>query len=168
MNNTKMDFESFLVDDSNKFAYVAAKNVITKTSGFYNPVFICGRKGVGKTHLLNAIYLELKKENPYSKIVYTTGEGFANDFIVGLKTNTIEKFRDKYRNCDYLLIDDIQFITVDSAIQEEFFHTFVTLFFKREIQMVFTADKTPREIANMQPYISAHLDMGLVADILNK
>ena len=120
-------FENFIKGPSNQFAYAAAQAVAANPSGAYNPLFIYGPSGLGKTHLLNAIQVEIKKNHPDFNIVYVDCEMFTNEIITAVKTATTEQFRDKYRKADVLLIDDIQFLAGKESTQEEFFHTFNTM-----------------------------------------
>lgn len=138
-------FDTFIVGPSNKFAYAAAQ-AVSATPGFaYNPLFIYGNSGLGKTHLLNAICFEIKKNNPDSKIIYVSGEDFTNDLILSLERKKMPQFHDKYRMADILLIDDVQFIAGKASTQEEFFYTFNTLFSEGK-QIVLTSDRPPKEI----------------------
>ena len=158
------DFASFVVGPSNKFAYAAAKNVASNPGRFYNPLFIYGRSGLGKTHLLNAICLEVEKFYPEKKIIYTTSENFTNELVFYLQTQNTQAFRNKYRTCDVLLIDDIQFIAGKTQTEEEFFHTFNTLY-ENGMQVVLTSDKPPREIQSLEDRLRSRFENGLLADI---
>lgn len=167
----KDTFESFVVGSSNKFAYAAAIAVAANPGDAYNPLFIHGNSGLGKTHLLNAICNEIKKNNPAANIVYTSGEAFTNELIHYLAlarnsgaTNTMSEFHNKYRNADVLLVDDIQFIAGKEATQEEFFHTFNALSGAGN-QIVLTSDLPPKEIATLDDRLRTRFDMGLSADI---
>ncbi len=158
------DFASFVVGPSNKFAYAAAKNVASNPGRFYNPLFIYGRSGLGKTHLLNAICLEVEKYYPDANIIYTTSENFTNELVFYLQTQNTQAFRNKYRTCDILLIDDIQFIAGKTQTEEEFFHTFNTLY-ENGKQVVLTSDKPPREIQSLEDRLRSRFENGLLADI---
>ncbi len=158
------DFASFVVGPSNKFAYAAAKNVASNPGRFYNPLFIYGRSGLGKTHLLNAICLEVEKKYPDANIIYTTSENFTNELVFYLQTLNTQAFRNKYRTCDILLIDDIQFIAGKTQTEEEFFHTFNTLY-ENGKQVVLTSDKPPREIQSLEDRLRSRFENGLLADI---
>ena len=157
-------FENFIKGPSNQFAYAAAQAVAANPSGAYNPLFIYGPSGLGKTHLLNAIQVEIKKNHPDFNIVYVDCEMFTNEIITAVKTATTEQFRDKYRKADVLLIDDIQFISGKVSTQEEFFHTFDALH-QANKQIVLTSDRPPREIATLEERLRTRFEMGLLADI---
>ncbi|MBE6835672.1 MAG: chromosomal replication initiator protein DnaA [Ruminococcaceae bacterium] len=158
------DFASFVVGPSNKFAYAAAKNVAANPGMFYNPLFIWGRSGLGKTHLLNAICLEVEKNFPDANIIYTTSENFTNELVFYLQTQNTQAFRNKYRTCDILLIDDIQFIAGKVQTEEEFFNTFDTLH-KNGKQVVLTSDKPPKEIQTLEDRLRTRFENGLLADV---
>ena len=158
------DFASFVVGPSNKFAYAAAKNVAANPGMFYNPLFIWGRSGLGKTHLLNAICLEVEKNFPDANIIYTTSENFTNELVFYLQTQNTQAFRNKYRTCDILLIDDIQFIAGKVQTEEEFFNTFDTLH-KNGKQVVLTSDKPPKEIQTLEDRLRSRFENGLLADV---
>ena len=130
----------------------------------YNPLFIYGNSGLGKTHLLYATINRLKQNNPNIKIIYTNGEDFTNQMIACLANKTMEDFRDKYRTCDVLLIDDIQFIAGKVATQEEFFHTFNALFEDKK-QIILTSDRPPRDIKTLEDRLKSRFEWGLIADI---
>jgi chromosomal replication initiator protein len=130
----------------------------------YNPLFIYGPSGLGKTHLLYAITNEIKKKKPDVKIIYIKGEDFTNQLIESLKQGAMPMFRNKYRSCDVLLIDDIQFIAGKTSTQEEFFHTFNALFEERK-QIILTSDRPPREIKTLEERLKTRFEWGLIADI---
>ena len=157
-------FENFIVGPSNKFAYAASQAVASKPAGHYNPLFIYGGSGLGKTHLLYAICNEIRKNNPHMKILYTKGEFMTNELIEALQNHSPEEFRAKYRQVDLLLIDDIQFIAGKVSTQEEFFHTFDALH-QANKQIVLTSDRPPREIATLEERLRTRFEMGLLADI---
>jgi len=162
MLNPSYIFENFIAGSSNQFAYAAAKSVSEKPGQIYNPLFIYGGVGLGKTHLMQAIgnaQLLLGKN-----VVYTTVEQFINDFTRHLRNQTMELFRERYRHCDLLLIDDIQFLSNKISTQEEFFYTFETLRNDGK-QIVFTADKPPKQIAGLEARLKSRFEWGLVADI---
>ncbi len=163
-NNYELSFDNFIVGSSNKFAYAAAQAVATTPGQAYNPLFIYGNSGLGKTHLLNAICLEIKKNNPSSKIIYTRGEDFTNELVQSLERKTMPAFHDKYRTADILLVDDIQFIAGKTQTQEEFFHTFNALTQENK-QIVLTSDRPPKEIALLEDRIKTRFEWGLLADI---
>lgn len=157
-------FENFVVGPSNKFAHAAAQAVASKPAGYYNPLFIYGDSGLGKTHLLYAICNEIKKNNPDVKILYTKGEYMTNELIESLRNNSPMDFRAKYRQADVLLIDDIQFIAGKLGIQEEFFHTFDALH-QANKQIVLTSDRPPKEISSLEERLRTRFEMGLLADV---
>ena len=157
-------FENFVVGSSNKFAHAAAMAVAANPGGAYNPLFIYGHSGLGKTHLLNAICFEVKKNNPSANIISTKGEGFTNELIQYLQLGKMTEFHDKYRNTDVLLVDDIQFISGKETTQEEFFHTFNELTDAGK-QIVLTSDRPPKEIARLDERLRTRFEWGLLADI---
>ncbi|MBQ3075808.1 MAG: chromosomal replication initiator protein DnaA [Clostridia bacterium] len=162
--NFEYTFENFIVGSTNKFAHAACLAVANHPATNYNPLFIYGNSGLGKTHLLNATINHLKKNNPRIKIIYTKGEDFTNQLIACLTSQTMEDFRDKYRKCDVLLIDDIQFIAGKISTQEEFFHTFNALFEEKK-QIILTSDRPPREIKTLEERLKSRFEWGLIADI---
>ena len=160
--NPSLTFESFIVGDSNQFAYTTAKSVAEKPGKQYNPLFIYGGVGLGKTHLLQAIgnyHINLGKT-----VIYTTLEQFMNTFTSHLRSQTMDRFRDKFRECDLLLIDDIQFLSRKEQTQEEFFHTFNELY-NADKQIVMTADRPPNKIAGLVDRLRTRFEWGLMADI---
>ena len=160
----KNDFDSFVVGPSNKFAHAAAKSVAANPGSFYNPLFIYGRSGLGKTHLLNAICIEIEKNNPQANIICTTSENFTNELVFYLQTKNTIAFHNKYRSCDVLLIDDIQFIAGKTQTEEEFFHTFNALT-ENGKQVVLTSDRPPNEIQRLEERLRTRFENGLLADI---
>jgi len=160
--NPSYTFDNFVVGGSNQFAYTSAKAIAEKPARNYNPLFIYGGVGLGKTHLLQAIgnYIQNKGGN----VIYSTSEQFINDFTRHLRNQTMEKFKQKYRNCDVLIIDDIQFLSGKSSTQEELFHTFNDLY-NGDKQIVLAADKTPKQIANLEERLISRFEWGLMADI---
>ncbi|MDD2362596.1 MAG: chromosomal replication initiator protein DnaA [Oscillospiraceae bacterium] len=157
-------FENFIVGSSNKFAHAASQAVASKPAGYYNPLFIYGGSGLGKTHLLYAICNEIRKNSPSVKIIYTKGEYIANELIEAIGTGSTPDFRAKYRLVDVLLVDDIQFIAGKVSTQEEFFHTFDALH-QANKQIVLTSDRPPKEIATLEERLRTRFEMGLLADI---
>lgn len=157
-------FDSFVVGASNKFAYAAANAVANDPGGKYNPLFIHGNSGLGKTHLLSAICNSVKQKNPDYKVIYIRGEDFTNDLIKYLGMKSTDAFHEKYRNADILLIDDIQFIAGKDSTQEEFFHTFNAIY-QAGNQIVLTSDRPPKEIALLEDRLRNRFEMGLMADI---
>ena len=157
-------FENFIKGPSNQFAFAAAQAVAANPSGAYNPLFIYGPSGLGKTHLLNAIQFEIKKNHPDFNIVYVDCEMFTNETISAIKTATMEQFRQKYRKADVLLIDDIQFLAGKESTQEEFFHTFNTLHNDGR-QIVIASDRPAKEIKSLEERLRTRFEWGLTADI---
>jgi len=155
-------FKNFMVGGSNQFAYAAVKSVSEKAGEIYNPLFIYGGVGLGKTHLLQAAGNVFQSQGKI--VIYTTVEQFLNDFTRSIRNNTMERYRERYRKCDVLLIDDIQFLSNKESIQEEFFHTFEALKGDGK-QIMFTADKHPKKIAGLQARLQSRFEWGLVADI---
>ncbi|MCQ2476279.1 MAG: chromosomal replication initiator protein DnaA [Clostridia bacterium] len=160
-NNT---FETFVVGASNRFACAAAKAVAERPAVEYNPLFIYGSSGLGKTHLLSAIRSEILKRNPEANIIYTRGEDFVNLIVGGMQRGTMNSIHDKFRNCDVLLVDDIQFIAGKERTQEEFFHTFNALTADGK-QIVLISDSTPKDIPQLDERLRTRFEQGLIADI---
>lgn len=161
---TKDTFESFVVGPSNKFAHAAAIAVAANPGGAYNPLFIHGNSGLGKTHLLNAICHEIKRNNPNANIVYTRGEDFTNELVYYIAQKNMADFHDKYRNADVLLVDDVQFIAGKDSTQEEFFHTFNAIATAGN-QIVLTSDLPPKKIETLEDRLRNRFEWGLIADI---
>ena len=157
-------FENFIVGSSNKFAHAAAQAVASRPAGYYNPLFIYGRSGLGKTHLLYAICNEIRKNYPDFKIIYTKAEYITNELIEAISTGSTAEFRAKYRLVDILLVDDIQFIAGKVSTQEEFFHTFEALH-QNNKQIVLTSDRPPKEISTLEDRLLNRFEMGLLADV---
>ena len=157
-------FDNFVVGSSNKYAHAASQAVADKPATLYNPLFIYGGSGLGKTHLLCAICKEIQKKNPRARILYTKGETMTNELIEAIQKGTTPEFRAKYREVDVLLVDDIQFIGGKVSTQEEFFHTFDHLHSNGK-QIVLTSDRPPREIATLEERLQSRFVMGLTADI---
>ena len=151
-----------MVGGSNQFAYSAVKSVSEKAGQVYNPLFIYGGVGLGKTHLMQAAGNVF--QNQGKSVIYTTVEQFLNDFVRHLRNQNMERFQEKYRKCDVLLIDDIQFLSNKESIQEEFFHTFEALKGDGK-QIILTADKHPKKIAGLEARLRSRFEWGLVADI---
>ena len=164
--NPKYTFETFVVGSNNKFAQAAAIGVTENPGSKYNPFFIYGGVGLGKTHLMHAIGNQILMNNPNLNILYVTSETFTNQLINALRDQATEKFREKYRNIDVLLIDDIQFIANKKSTQEEFFHTFNELYESGK-QIVLSSDKPPKDIELLEDRLKSRFDWGLIADISN-
>ena len=160
--NPSLTFESFIVGHSNQFAYTTSKSVAEKPGKQYNPLFLYGGVGLGKTHLLQAI--GNYHINQGKTVIYTTLEQFMNSFTSHLRSQTMDRFRDKFRECDLLLIDDIQFLSRKEQTQEEFFHTFNELYNNNK-QIVITSDRQPNKIAGLVDRLRSRFEMGLMADI---
>ena len=157
-------FENFIVGNSNKFAHAACLAVATRPASDYNPLFIYGPSGLGKTHLMSAIVNEIKKKQPNVRVLYIKGDDFTNQMIESLAKQEMHKFHERYRNCDILLIDNIQFIAGKTATQEEFFHTFNTLYEERK-QIILTSDRPPKDIPTLEDRLKTRFEWGLLADI---
>ena len=164
--NPKYTFDTFVVGSNNKFAQAAAMGVADNPGSKYNPFFIYGGVGLGKTHLMHAIGNQILMNNPNINILYVTSETFTNQLINALRDQATEKFREKYRNIDVLLIDDIQFIANKKSTQEEFFHTFNTLYESGK-QIVLSSDKPPKDIELLEDRLKSRFEWGLIADISN-
>ncbi|MCH5169944.1 MAG: chromosomal replication initiator protein DnaA [Oscillospiraceae bacterium] len=165
MTTQDFTFDNFIVGGSNNMAFSASKRV-ANTPGLvaFNPLFIYGNSGLGKTHLLNAIIQKMKENNSTANILYTTSEDFTNELIICIDSKNTDAFHNKYRNCDALLIDDIQFIAGKERTEEEFFHTFNTLV-KDGKQIVLTSDKKPNEIPKIEERLRTRFESGLICDI---
>ena len=162
--NYEFTFENFIKGPSNQFAFAAAQAVAANPSGAYNPLFIYGGSGLGKTHLLTAIQTEIKRTHPDFVIMYVTCEQFTNELIASIRENRNAEFREKYRQTDILLMDDIQFIAGKIQTQEEFFHTFNTLY-ESGRQIVLTSDRPPKEITQLEDRLRTRFEWGLMVDV---
>jgi chromosomal replication initiator protein len=162
--NPHYSFERFVVGPCNQFAHAASVSVAEQPAKNYNPLFIYGGVGLGKTHLLNAIGFRALSRHPDMNVVYVSAEEFMNELINSIRYDRMPKFREKYRNIDCLLIDDIQFVAGKEKTQEEFFHTFNTLHDSGK-QIVVSSDKFPKDIPNMENRLRSRFEWGLIADI---
>ena len=162
--NFEYTFDSFIVGNSNKFAHAACVAVAERPAMDYNPLFIYGPSGLGKTHLMSAVVNEIKKKKNDLKVVYIKGEEFTNQLIESLSKQEMNKFRETYRNCDILLIDDIQFIAGKNSTQEEFFHTFNSLY-EEQKQIILSSDRPPKDIQTLEERLKTRFEWGLIADI---
>jgi len=162
--NPKYTFDGFVIGSGNQFAHAAARAVAERPSKAYNPLFLYGGVGMGKTHLMQAIGHEIKKRQPQMAICYVSAEKFTNEMINALRNNKMTSFRDKYRTMDVLLVDDIQFLASKERTQEEFFHTFNTLHESMR-QIVIASDRPPKELAEIEDRLRSRFEWGLIADI---
>jgi chromosomal replication initiator protein len=162
--NGRYTFDTFVIGENNRFARAAAYAVAQQPAQAYNPLFIYGGVGLGKTHLLHAIGNYIFNESPSSKIQYVSSEEFTNELITAIQRNRTMEFRDKYRNVDVLMIDDIQFVAGKKQTEEEVFHTFNTLYNSNK-QIIISSDKPPKEINNLEARLCSRFDWGLLADI---
>ncbi|MFA5945789.1 MAG: chromosomal replication initiator protein DnaA [Patescibacteria group bacterium] len=157
-------FQTFVVGKQNELAHAASQAVSSQPGGTYNPLFIYGGVGLGKTHLLHAIANEIRRKWQNARIMYVTCEHFTNDFIHSIRSGKGKEFKDRYRNVDLLLIDDIQFITGKEGTQEEFFHTFNTLHQDNK-QIVISSDRPPKSIAGLEKRLQSRLEWGMLVDV---
>lgn len=162
--NSEYTFETFVVGSSNKHAFSAAEAVAEERTTAYNPLFLYGQSGLGKTHLLYAIANRIQQRHPEYNIVYIKGDQFINDFLEAVRSGKNFEFRDKYRNADLFLVDDIQFIAGKDATQEEFFHTFNSLH-ENKRQIVLTSDRVPSDMLRLEDRLRTRFEWGLIVDI---
>jgi chromosomal replication initiator protein len=162
--NPNYTFTNFVVGPNNQLAHAAAKSVSQSPATQFNPLFIYGDTGLGKTHLIQAIGGKIMSERPYLKVLYISTEQFINEFIYSIQTNTQQSFKIKYRNVDILLIDDIQFLEKKEETQNEFFHTFNTLYENKK-QIVISSDRPPKQIATLTDRLRSRFEWGMITDI---
>lgn len=162
--NPNYSFSNFVVGPNNQLAHAAAKSVSQSPATQFNPLFIYGDTGLGKTHLIQAIGHKIMNERPFLKVLYISTEQFINEFIYSIQTNTQQSFKIKYRNVDILLIDDIQFLEKKEETQNEFFHTFNTLYENKK-QIVISSDRPPKQIATLTDRLRSRFEWGMITDI---
>ncbi len=162
--NVKYTFDTFVIGNSNRFAYAAAQAVAAKPGIAYNPLFIYGGVGLGKTHLMHAIGNQIKKNQPNAKVLYISSEKFLNEIVTSIEKRTMENFKNKYRKIDCLIIDDIQFLEKRERTLEEFFHTFNALYEENK-QIIISSDRLPKHIKNIEDRLRSRFECGLMADI---
>jgi chromosomal replication initiator protein len=157
-------FETFVVGSSNQLAYAASQSIAENPSGSFNPLFIYGGAGLGKTHLIQAVGQKIRAVRPDARVVYMSADNFVTDLITSIRYDRMASFRDRYRSVDALLLDDIQFLAGKERTQQEFFHTFNALY-ESQKQIVFTSDAPPREMPNLEERLRSRFEWGLIADI---
>ena len=162
--NPRYNFESFVVGSGNRFAHAAALAVADRPAKNYNPLFLYGGSGLGKTHLMHAIGNRLQQQRPQANIIYISSETFTNEFIASVRQGSAHKFKNRYRTADILLIDDIQFLTGKEGTQEEFFHTFNALHSQNK-QIVISSDRHPKDISKLEERLRSRFEGGLITDI---
>ena len=162
--NSRYSFDTFVIGSSNRFAHAAALAVAEAPAQAYNPLFVYGGTGLGKTHLLQAVAAYVSQHSARFSVRYVTSETLTNDFINSIREKRVEAFKQRYRGYDVLLVDDIQFLEHKERIQEEFFHTFNTLY-EAGSQVVLSSDRPPRDIATLEERLRSRFEWGLIVDI---
>ena len=162
--NPRYRFETFVVGKSNELAFAASKSISENPSGSFNPLFIYGGAGLGKTHLIQAVAQQIRDLNPTFKVIYMSADAFVTELIASIRYDRMQQFRDRYRSADALLLDDIQFLAGKERTQEEFFHTFNALY-ETQRQIVLTSDAPPKDIPTLEERLRSRFEWGLIADI---
>jgi len=162
--NPELDFESFVVGDNSQFAHAACSAVAYQDGRSFNPLFIHGKAGLGKTHLMSAVAQQLLADDPKAKVVFLTAESFTNEFIEAVRNGSLDAFRKAYRHADAMLIDDIQFLGGKEKTQDEFFHTFNALL-NSQTQLIFTCDRPAPEIQTLEPRLGSRFESGLTVEL---
>lgn len=159
-----LTFDTFVIGKENEFAHAAAMAIANDPAGAYNPYFLYGHSGLGKTHLINAIANKIREDNPNMAIMYVKGDEFTSELIDAIQFNRQREFKNKYRRADILMVDDVQFISGKKAIQEEFFHTFDAMYDNHR-QIIITSDRPPKELATLEERLRGRFSMGLIVDV---
>ena len=162
--NPRYRFDTFVVGKSNELAFAASKSIAENPSGSFNPLFIYGGAGLGKTHLIQAVAQQIRDSSPHKKVIYMSADALVTEIISSIRYDKMQSFRDRYRSIDALLLDDIQFLAGKERTQEEFFHTFNALY-EAQKQIVFTSDAPPKDIPTLEERLRSRFEWGLIADI---